>query len=128
MYKDWNEKHLSFWHCQYVLGEPKEGEKLHFASNLLNGFLQRMNEKVRRHSLGCFGIYGDEPKLDTNALVLWRGSELPVPMVEHPQFEYWNKTKLDVKNEKHQQLILDYLTTKEGKVDGRTVQTFNMYA
>lgn len=39
LYDDWNPKNLSFWHVQYQLGEPKEGEKLHFASNLLNGFL-----------------------------------------------------------------------------------------
>jgi elongation factor 1-gamma len=50
----------------------------------MNGFLQRMNDKIRKHSLGFLGIFGDEPDLDIQGIFLWRGSELPVPMVEHP--------------------------------------------
>jgi hypothetical protein len=42
-------------------------------------------------------------------------------MKDHPQFEYWNKKKLDVKTEADRKLIFDYLTKKEGKVDGRSV-------
>ena len=48
-------------------------------------------------------------------------------MKEHPQFEYWEKKKLNVKDAKDQQLIIDYLTTKSGSVKGQTVQTFNFY-
>ena len=39
LYKDWNPKALSFWLCDYIPGEPKESEKVHFASNILNGFM-----------------------------------------------------------------------------------------
>lgn len=129
LYADWDDKALGFWQIQYEKYDKSEGEKLHFANNLLNGFIQRMDEKLRRHSLGCFGVYGDLGELEQIGLMLWRGSELPGPMLEHPQFEYWRKRKLDVKSEADRQLILDYLTkTQEtDKVEGRIVQNWQMY-
>ena len=57
---------------------------------------------MRPHSLGVFGVYGEEPNLEQFGVMLWRGSEIPFPMSEHPQFEYWLKKKLDVKSEKDQ--------------------------
>ena len=87
-----------------------------------------MDDKVRKHSLGCFGVYGDEPTLDQKGLMLWRGAEVPDILKDHPSIEYWQKTKLDIKNPKHKELILAYLTTPEGgKVEGKTVQSFQMY-
>ena len=87
-----------------------------------------MDDKVRKHSLGCFGVYGDEPTLDQKGLMLWRGAEVPDILKDHPSIEYWQKTKLDIKNPKHRELILEYLTTPEGgKVEGKTVQSFQMY-
>jgi hypothetical protein len=121
----WDDKALAFWLIQYQKYDKSEGEKLHICNNMLNGFIQRIDEKLRRHSLGAFGVYGDEPELEQFGIILWRGDEIPAPMSEHPQFEYWTKRKLDIK--KDQQLILDYLTTKEGKVEGRTVQSWQMY-
>ena len=94
---DWDEKALGFWLVQYEKYDKSEGEKLHVCNNMLNGFIQRIDEKLRKHSLGTFGVYGDEGELEQFGLMLWRGSEIPVPMVEHPQFEYWNKKKLDVR-------------------------------
>jgi hypothetical protein len=58
---------------------------------MLNGFIQRIDEKLRRHSLGSFGVYGEEPDLEQFGLVLWRGAEIPAPMKDHPQFEYFSK-------------------------------------
>ena len=87
--------------------------------------MQRMDEKLRSNSLGCFGVYGEPGTLEQIGMMIWRGSELPPPMVEHPQFEYWEKKKLDVKSEADQKTILEYFTTKEdGKVDGRIVQNW----
>jgi hypothetical protein len=37
-------------------------------------------------------------------------------MFDHPQFEYWKKTKLDVSKNENQEIILNYLTTKEDGV------------
>jgi hypothetical protein len=55
---------LTFWHLHYQKYDKTEGDRLHYTSNLLNGFIQRIDEKVRNHSLGVFGIYGDEPDLE----------------------------------------------------------------
>ena len=95
----WDDNGLAFWLIQYQKYDKSEGEKLHICNNMLNGFIQRIDEKLRRHSLGVFGVYGDEPELEQFGLLLWRGSDLPEPMKEHPQFEYWSETKLDVKKD-----------------------------
>mmetsp|Transcript_16415 Transcript_16415/g.27810 ORF Transcript_16415/g.27810 Transcript_16415/m.27810 type:complete len:100 (-) Transcript_16415:73-372(-) len=98
---------------------------------MLNGFIQRMDEKLRRHSIGSFGVYGEEGELEQIGVMLWRGSELPEPMIEHPQFEYWNKRKLDVSNPRHQDTIISYLTTNDqdpaARVDDRAIQSWQMY-
>ena len=94
----WDDKSLSFWLLQYQKYDKSEGSKLHVTNNMLNGFIQRVDDKLRPHSLGVFGVYGDEPELEQIGLMLWRGSEIPAPMKDHPQFEYWTKKKLDVKN------------------------------
>jgi len=43
-----------------------------------------MDEKLRKHSLGVLGVYGDEPSLEIIGVFVWRGTELPQPMVDHP--------------------------------------------
>lgn len=130
LYKDWDEKALSFWHLQYQKYDESEGAKKHVCNNMLNGFMQRMDERLRRHSLGCFGVYGDEPNLELMGLMLWRGAEIPPHMKDHPSFEYWTKKKLDVKKEADRAIILEYLSKKEedtDKAENRTVRTWNYY-
>ena len=117
----WDDKALSFWHVHYQKYDKSEGEKQHVVNNMLNGFMQRIDDKIRQHSLGVIGVYGDEPELEQYGCVLWRGDDIPYPMKEHPQFEYWEKRKLNIKDAKDQKLIIDYFTTKEGKVDGKAV-------
>lgn len=56
--------------------------------------------------------------------MLWRGSEVPAILNDHPSIEYWTKKKLDVSSESDRKLIYDYLITQEGVVDGRKVQAF----
>jgi glutathione S-transferase len=116
----WDDNAMAFWLVQYEKYDASEGAQLHRVNNLLNGFMQRMHDQLRPHSLGVFGVYGDEPELEQFGCVLWRGADLPVPMKEHPQFEYWQKKKLNVKDKKDQKVILQYFTSKVGdKVDGR---------
>lgn len=96
----WNDDALAFWLVQYEKYDASEGAQLHRVNNLLNGFMQRMHDQLRPHSIGVFGVYGDEPELEQFGCVLWRGNDIPVPMKEHPQFEYWQKKKLNVKDKK----------------------------
>jgi hypothetical protein len=66
LYSDemWDDNNLSFWLLQYQKYDQSEGAKLHLANNMLNGFMQRIDDKLRPHSLGVFGVYGDEPELE----------------------------------------------------------------
>jgi len=122
----WNDEKQSIWYLEYEKYDASEGAKLHYVNNLLGGFLQRM-EGLNQHTFAVFGVYGDEPNLNQKAVALWRGKDIPVPMNLHPQFEYWKKRKLNPKDKKDKKLIIDYLTTKEGKVEGHKVQNFKMF-
>jgi elongation factor 1-gamma len=87
-----------------------------------------MDEKLRKHSLGVLGVYGDEPNLEIIGVFIWRGTEIPEPMQEHPQFEYYTKKKLDVSNENNRKLAEEYLSKKEDEiVEGRKCLTKKLY-
>ena len=70
---------------------------LHVTNNLLNGFLQRMDDKMRKHSLCVLGVYGEEPALEIMGVFFWRGTGVIEPMKEHPQYEFFEQRKLDIK-------------------------------
>lgn len=124
----WDDKALSVWLLHYQKYDDSEGAKVHTCSNMLNGFIQRFDEKLRRHTIGSFGVYGEEGKLEQYACLLMRGSELPYPLTQHVSIEYWTKTKLDVKKEAEQEKIFQFWNHKEDqKVDGMTVQKYIMY-
>jgi len=75
-----------------------------------------MDETLRKHTLGVMGVYGDEPKLEIMGLFLWRGADIPKPMLEHPQFEYFKKQKLDPKNESDRKLVSEFWIKGEDEV------------
>lgn len=83
LWDQWDNSAFSFWFVKYDKYEG-EGEKLPATNNLMNGFLQRMDDKIRKHTLAVLGVYGDEPKLDILGVFMFRGVELPLPMLEHP--------------------------------------------
>lgn len=58
LYAKWEPNGLSIWYLQYEKFSEKEGAQTHVCNNMLNGFVQRIDEKLRPHSLGCFGVYG----------------------------------------------------------------------
>jgi len=60
----WDDKGLSFWLIQYEKFSDKEGAETHVCNNMLNGFIQRMDEKIRPHSIGSFGVYGEPGSLE----------------------------------------------------------------
>jgi len=78
-----------------------------------------MDETLRRHTLGCLGVYGDEPNLEIKGVFLFRGAVLPPPMIEHPQFEYFKRRQLDPKNEEDKKIFGVYLNSaEESQVEG----------
>ena len=38
----------------------------------MNGFIQRIDDKLRRDTLGVLGVYGDEPSLEIKGIFIWK--------------------------------------------------------
>lgn len=113
----------SIWKVDY---EKIEGEleKVYLSNNMLNGFLQRM-EAMRKYSFGYLGIYGDEPNLNIKGVFFWRGQDVPQEMIDHPQFEYYKREKLDSENPEHRALVEEYwakTACEESIVEGAKLQ------
>lgn len=53
---------------------------------------------MRKDSLCVLGVYGDEPSLEIMGVFFWNGKGVIEQMNEHPQYEYYEKRKLDIKN------------------------------
>jgi elongation factor 1-gamma len=88
----------AFWHLHYDKYEG-EGEKLHVTNNLLGGFLNRA-EFANKITFARMGVFGEEPNLEIKGVWLMRGpNEIPDGLAkDHPQFEYYNKRKMDPRN------------------------------
>lgn len=104
-----------------------EGVVLYQTSNLMNGFLQRIDH-FRRHTFAMMAIVGEEPNLDIESVWLFRGKGIPLQMQEHPQFEYYEKRELDINNEADKQLIKEFFCARVGDtVNGKPVVECKMH-
>jgi elongation factor 1-gamma len=105
-------------YCLYYAKYDKaegEGTVSYQFANLLNGFLQRLDD-FRRHCFGSVIMTGEEPNLDIESVWLFRGKTIPARMDEHPQWEYFTTRKLDENNEADRQLITDFWSAKSGEL------------
>jgi len=75
-YANYDREGYSIYYAKYEKYEG-EGLVLYQTSNLMNGFLQRIDEKFRRHSLATMAIVGEEPNLDIESVWLFRGKGIP---------------------------------------------------
>jgi elongation factor 1-gamma len=89
-----------------------EGVVLYQTSNLMNGFLQRMDEKFRNYSFSMTAILGEEPSLEIQGVWMFRGKTIPQEMIDHPQFEYYQRRQLDVTKAEDKKLISDFWCAK----------------
>jgi elongation factor 1-gamma len=104
-----------------------DGVVLYQTSNLMNGFLQRLDD-FRKHVFAMMAITGEEPSLDIESVWMFRGKGIPARMEEHPQWEYYQKRELNIDNEADRQLINEFFTAKVGEtVNGRKVQECKMH-
>ena len=110
----------SVWRMEYEKAEG-EGNVLFLTSNLMNGFLQRL-ETFRKYSFGVVGVYGNEPDLQIRGCWVWRGTEIPFEIKDHPSGEWYKFRKLDVlNNAEDKQLLFDYwskMNEDEDEVEG----------
>jgi elongation factor 1-gamma len=112
--------------CHYDKYEG-EGVVLYQTSNLMNGFLQRI-DNFRQHTFSMMAILGEEPNLEIQGVWMFRGKGIPQEMLDHPQFEYYKKRELDVNNEDDKKLIADFWCAKPGEtVNGLVVQECKMH-
>src|SRR5690606_25981630 len=104
-----------------------EGTVLYQTSNLMNGFLQRIDH-FRKHCFSMMCIMGEEPNLDIESVWMFRGKGIPQEMLDHPQFEYYTKKELSTDKTEDKQLISDFWCAKAGdKINGKTVQECKMH-
>jgi len=73
-------------------------------------------------------IVGEVPNLDIESVWLFRGKGIPQQMIDHPQFEYYNKKELDINNEADKALIKEFFCAKAGDVvNGKVVVECKMH-
>jgi len=118
----------SIWYMSYDKAEG-EGAVVFLTNNLLSGFFQRL-ETFRKYAFAVCGVYGDEPNLEIRGVWVWRGTEMPNELKDHPQIEYFNFTKLDSKNENDRKKLEEYwcgMNEDEDVVDGLKARTVRFY-
>ena len=103
----------SFWFLHYEKF-GKEGQVEYQFLNLLEGFMQRL-DGFRKHAFGKMCMLKAEPDLEMAGVLLMRGQVIPQECIDHPQFEYCNPRKLDVKNATDVALIRDFFASKDGQ-------------
>lgn len=110
----------SFWYVHYdKFGE--EGKVFYKFENLMKGFLQRFDH-FRKHAFGKVNMIGVEPDLDIKGVFCFRGLELPQECHDHPQFEYMQPRKMDIKNADDLKLISEHWSAvQDGQIEGKVV-------
>lgn len=59
---------------------------------------------------------------------MFRGKGIPQEMLDHPQFEYYQRRELDVSKEEDRKIISEFWSAKpEGTANGLKVQECKMF-
>lgn len=74
-FEDYDPEGYSLYYAKYDKYEG-EGVVLYQTSNLMNGFLQRI-DSFRRHTFAMMAIVGEVPNLDIESVWLFRGKGIP---------------------------------------------------
>jgi elongation factor 1-gamma len=107
----------SVWKSDYKYND--ELTKLFMTSNLVGGFLQRM-DKLRKYGFGSLLIFGEEPKLQIGGIWLLRGTELPEELWENPDAEHHSWTKVDINDPAQRKLVEAYWSWEGDFGEGKT--------
>jgi len=95
----------SVWFADYKYND--ELEKAFMTSNLLGGFIQRL-DKLRKYGFGSLIIFGDEPKLEISTCWLFRGQDIPAEMKDCDDSEHYNWRKADLSDSATREQINAY--------------------
>lgn len=128
----WNnldDQGYSVWRMDYEKAEG-EGNVVFLTANLMNGYLQRL-ETFRKYAFGVCGVYGNEPTLEIRGCWVWRGTEVPFELKDHPSADWYHFKKLDVKNNPADRKIQEEYWTgmeeDESVVEGLTARVIKYY-
>jgi len=114
----------SWWWVKYERYGDEGTIQFKFA-NLLGGFMQRTDPKLSKFAFGRMLMLGEEPDLNIEGVWMYRSQEIPPLMHDNPQFEYFEKRKLDFMNNAEDfKLIGEFMGApkEEGTMNGRTIQ------
>lgn len=115
----------TLWYMKYDKLEG-ECEKAFLTSNLLAGFLQRIEPNFRKYSFGVVDVVEDtSDSFEIAGVWVIRGQELPRELKEHVQSESFIFTKLDSEDVKHKKLVEDYWCSE--KVEGKKVASSSVW-
>lgn len=105
LWDNFDKEGFSIYYSKYIK-DPSEGKVFDpYTKNLCNGTLERIDEKFRKHTIGVYGVYGDEPNLEIRGVWLWRGKDIPTYIKDLPNFEYHEWVKLDPSNAENRHLL-----------------------
>ena len=110
--------------------EANEGTMLIKSNNTMNGFLQRTDPHFKKFAFAIHGVYGEEPNLQIQGAWLWRGTDIPFELKDHPSYEVHKFVKLDKANEEQRKLFEEYWlnqTEDESLVKGLRARTLVYY-
>eukprot|EP00826_Nyctotherus_ovalis_P044242 TRINITY_DN4767_c0_g1_i1.p2 TRINITY_DN4767_c0_g1~~TRINITY_DN4767_c0_g1_i1.p2 ORF type:complete len:399 (+),score=150.65 TRINITY_DN4767_c0_g1_i1:312-1508(+) len=105
-WKEFDDKGWALWYLDYVKAEG-ECEVLYKTSNLLGGFIWRI-DTMGRYGFGVHAVFGEEPNLEMRGAYMWRGTEIPPFIKDHPSFEFYKSRKLDPSLESDRKVIEDF--------------------
>lgn len=118
--KNFDPSGFSFYYIKYNK-LPGELDVAFRASNMVGGFLQRLDNNFRKYSFGIINIVGNNGEFDYQGVFMFRGGEIPEEMMSHPSFEYHMFKKLDFSNKAERDLIFDYFCNDD-EVEGLKIQ------
>ncbi|KAH0478562.1 MAG: uncharacterized protein KVP18_003973 [Porospora cf. gigantea A] len=126
-WKEFEPTNWSLWKMSYDK-LPEECDKPYVTSNLLGGFLQRVDTNYRKNSFGIFQVLGDGDDFNYHGVWLIRGHELPFELTDHPSFEYHIFTKLDHNKEEDKKIVADYwCSDAPEKIEGKNIHDCKMF-
>ncbi|ETW55524.1 hypothetical protein PFUGPA_02286 [Plasmodium falciparum Palo Alto/Uganda] len=88
------------------------------ACNMAGGFLQRLENNFSKYSFAVVTVLGENKSYDIEGVWLFRGTDIPFEMKDHPSFEYHIFKKLDINNTQDKKIVEEYWCSKE-TVDNR---------
>ncbi|KAJ1610383.1 elongation factor EF1-gamma [Cryptosporidium canis] len=120
LYQNFDANGYSFYYMKYNK-LPDELDVAFRASNMVGGFLQRLDNNFRKYSFGVINIVGEGNNFDYQGVFMFRGADIPEEMQSHPSFEYHTFTKLDISKPEDKKLITDYFCNDD-EVEGLKIQ------